>query len=208
MGLAELIEQRRFVGREFLVWLWFESELFEGRFSLDALGACELWLEGQITLVQEKEQSRLKGAAPSSAPEAHEALRQGKLPSQARVRVTRGELEYAFLFNADAFALSGVKIPSVVKDAADEQFYERMYLIEELETLFTALYGEFLALRLSTSWEPAVAPFLRAWVRGEPVDVAAYQKLKARLAPVRGAARSRTTPPPAEAPQRAARGVA
>ncbi len=90
MSLAELIEQRRFVGREFLVWLWFESELFEGRFSLDALGVCELWLEGRITLVQEKEQSRLKGAAPSSAPEAHEALRQGKLPSHARVRVTRG----------------------------------------------------------------------------------------------------------------------
>ncbi|WP_437853143.1 hypothetical protein [Sorangium sp. So ce363] len=208
MSLAELIEQRRFVGREFLVWLWFESELFEGRFSLDALGVCELWLEGQITLVQEKEQSRLKGAAPSSAPEAHEALRQGKLPSHARVRVTRGELEYAFLFNADAFSLSGVKIPSVVKDAADEQFYERMYLIEELETLFTALYGEFLALRLGVAWESGVAPFIRTWVRGEPVDTAAYQKLRGKLAPVRGAARSRTTPPPAERPERAARVVA
>ncbi|WP_437722692.1 hypothetical protein [Sorangium sp. So ce861] len=208
MSLAELIEQRRFVGREFLVWLWFESELFEGRFSLDVLGVCELWLEGQITLVQEKEQSRLKGAAPSSAPEAHEALRQGKLPSQARVRVTRGELEYAFLFNADAFALAGVKIPSVVKDAVDEQFYERMYLIEELETLFAALYGEFLALRLSAAWETGVLPFIRAWVRGEPIDAAAYQKLRGKLAPVRGAARSRTTPPPAAAPERAARVVA
>ena len=89
MSLAELIEQRRFVGREFLVWLWFESELFEGRFELQGIGPSEIWLESQMTLVQEKEQSRLKGAAPSSAPEAHEALRQGKLPSQARERGAR-----------------------------------------------------------------------------------------------------------------------
>lgn len=208
MSLAELIEQRRFVGREFLVWLWFESELFEGRFSLDALGACEVWLEGQITLVQEKELSRLKGAAPSAAPEAHEALRQGKLPTQARVRVVRGELEYAFLFNADTLSFSGVKIPSVVKQEADEQFYERMYLIEELEALFGALYANFLALRLSAAWEPSVVPVIRSWIRGEPVDMGAYQKLRAQLAPVRGAARSRTTPPPAGAADPAASAVA
>lgn len=208
MSLAELIEQRRFVGREFLVWLWFESELFEGRFSLGALGACEIWLEGQITLVQEKELSRLKGAAPAAAPEAHEALRQGKLPTQARVRVTRGELEYAFLFNADTLAFSGVKIPSVVKQEADEPFYERMYLIEELEALFGALYANFLALRLSAGWEPSVAPAIRAWIRGEAVDTAAYEKVRARLAPVRGAARSKTTPPPAAADDGAASAVA
>jgi hypothetical protein len=203
VDLVDLIEKRRFVGREFLVWLWFETELFEGRFDVAGFGPSEIWLEGQMTLVQEKEQSRLKGAAPSAAPEAHEALRQGKLPTQARVRVTRGELEYAFLFNADTLGLSAVKIPSLVKEDGDEQFYERMYLIEELEALFGALYGEFIALRLSTAWDSSVLPAIQRWIRDEPVDGVAYQKLRAKVAPIGGPQRPRSTPPPAAEEERA-----
>ena len=29
MQLVDRVEKRRFVGREFLLWLWFESEIFE-----------------------------------------------------------------------------------------------------------------------------------------------------------------------------------
>jgi hypothetical protein len=199
MVLADLIEKRRFVGREFLVWLWFESEMFDGLLAVEGFGRCEVRLEGQITLVCDKEQSRLKGAAPSGEPEAHEALRQGKLPTQARVRVAAGELEFAFVFTADTLGLSAIKIPSVVKDEADEQFYERMYLVEELEALFAALYAKFVAVRLSTTWGEHVLPAIQAWVRGEPMmhpDV--YRKLSARVAPLGPSRRPATVPPPAE----------
>lgn len=199
MDLAVLIEERRFVGREFLVFLWFESELFEGRFDVPGFGPCEIWLEGQITLTQDKEQSRLKGAAPSAGPEAHEALRQGKLPAQARLRVSRGGLEYGLVFKAETLALSAVKIPRVLKDEEDDQFYERMYLIEDIEALFGTLYGEFLALRLSTAWDAKVAPILRGWVRGEALgDALPYRRLRAEVLSVGHAKRPATIPPPAE----------
>jgi hypothetical protein len=199
VDLAFLIEKRRFVGQEFLVFLWFESELFEGRFDVPGFGPCEIWLEGQITLTQDKEQSRLKGAAPSAGPEAHEALRQGKLPTQARVRVSRGGLEYALVFTAETLALSAVKIPRVVKEETDDQFYERMYLIEDIEALFGALYSEFLALRLSTVWDTDVAKIIRGWVRGEAIaDPEAYRRLRASVLSVGHARRPATIPPPAE----------
>jgi hypothetical protein len=185
MDLVDLIEKRRFLGREFLVFLWFESELFDGAVPVEGFGPCEVRLEGQITLSCDKEQARLKGASPSGEPEAHQALRQGKLPAQARLRVTAGELTYAFTFQADTLALAGVKIPAVVKTEADEQFYERMYLVEDLESLMAALYAKFVAVRLSTAWDEQVLPAIRAWVRGEPTlhpDV--YRKLRARIAPL------------------------
>lgn len=206
MNLADLIEKRRFVGREFLVWLWFESEIMEGRFDVEGFGPCEILLEGQIALTQDKEQSRMKGAAPSMTPEAHEALRQGKLPAQARVRVTRGELEFAFVFTAETLGLAAVKIPEVINEEGDEQFYERMYLVEDLEGLLASLYAKFLALRLSTAWESDIAPAIRAWVRDEPVDAAAYRRMRALVKPIGGVARPKTTPPPAmeeNAPSRA-----
>lgn len=197
MNLADLIEKRRYVGREFLVWLWFESEIMESRFEVEGFGPCEIWLEGQIALNQEKEQSRLKGAAPSATPEAHEALRQGKLPGQARVRVTRGELEYAFLFNAETLGLSAVKIPKVMTEEGDEQFYERMYLLEDLESLLGALYAKFVALRLSTAWDANVLPAIRGWIHDKPVDVDAYRKVRGLVKAIGRVERPKSTPPPA-----------
>jgi len=199
MDLIDLIEKRRFLGREFLVFLWFESELFDGQIPVDGFGPCELRLESWITLSCDKEQARLKGAMPSADPEAHQALRQGKLPAQARLRVTVGELEYAFAFQADTLALAAVKIPSVVKDEADDQFYERMYLVEELESLVAALYAKFIAVRLSPAWEQQVLPAIQAWVRGEPtMHQGVYAKLRARIAPLGPTSRPKSTPPPAE----------
>ena len=199
MDLVNLIEKRRFVGREFLVFLWFESELFDGQIPVDGFGPCELRLENWITLSCDKEQARLKGVMPSAEPEAHQALRQGKLPAQARLRVTVGELEYAFAFQGDTLALAAVKIPSMVKDEADNHFYERMYLVEELESLVAALYAKFIAIRLSAAWEQQVLPAIQAWVRGEPTmhrDV--YAKLRTRIAPPGPTSRPKSTPPPAE----------
>ena len=199
MDLVDLIEKRRFVGREFLVWLWFESELFEGQLDIKGVGPCQLTLESQITLVQEKEQSQLKGATPSANPEAREALRQGKTPTRAKARMGFAEFEYTFVFAADSMAISAVKIPAVVKkDEGDEQFYERMYLIEELESRLGALYAEFLALRLSKAWASDVAPAIRAWAHEEPgIDPAAYRKIKSKVAPIKAAPKAADASAPA-----------
>jgi hypothetical protein len=197
MNLADLIEKRRWVGREFLVWLWFESEIMEGRFDVAGFGPCEIFLEGALSLSQDKEQARLKGAAPSASAEAHEALRQGKLPAQARVRLERGELTYGFVFNAETLAISGVKIPKVVKEEGDEQFYERMFLVEDLEGMLAALYARFLGQRLTSAWDDAVLPLIRAWVAGEAVDPAVYRRLAGRIAPIGRLVPTKTTPPPA-----------
>lgn len=179
MDLVDSIERGRFVGREFLVWLWFESEIFEGTLETRAEGSFELWPEAAITLVAEKEQSRLKGAIPSAEPEAAEALRQGKLPTQAKMRLIKDGLEYALTFTADGLTLSGVRIPATLKEETDEQFEERMDLVEKLDRLFGSLYTDFLALRLGAAWEQHVAPAIRAWIRDDgTIDIGAYKRSK------------------------------
>ena len=129
--------------------------------------------------MQEKEQSRLKGAIPSAQPEAAEALRQGKLPTQARMRVIKDGLEYALTFTADTLTLSSVRIPATLKAENDEQFEERMDLVEKLDRLFGSLYADFLVLRLGAAWDRQVAPAIRAWVRDDgSLDLGAYQRAK------------------------------
>ncbi len=171
MDLLPLIESRRFLGREFLTWLWFESDLFGGELSATGVGLLEVNFERQITLVggpKGDEESKLKGVNPSATSEAREALRQGKLPTVARARLSKGERDFAFVFNADTLALSALKLPDVVKEGVDEPFFDRVELVEEIEAAIGALYADFLRLRTEAVWGDVVLPALMRWVRDEP----------------------------------------
>jgi len=180
MELLDVIEGRRFMGREFVVWLWFESEMQETNLHPTGVDPVSMWLEAQITLVLEKEESRLKGAIPASSPEAKEALRQGKLPKEAKMRLVRGEREYAWTLKADSLGLSGLKLPTQLKknDEKHEVFYERMMLLEDLEASLSALFADFVRLRLADPWDDEVVPLMKSWAHGEKVDAGSYLATK------------------------------
>lgn len=177
--LSDLIEHNRFVGREFLLWLWFESELFEANLRPSAADPCSLWIETRLALAFERDDALLKSATPSSSPEAKQALRQGKLPREARLRIVLGDREYGCLYKADTLALSSVALPTELgkKDEVHEVFYERMRLLEELEAVFEALWSDFLAMRLGPAY-PKLLGMWRAWAHAERVDPGAYRALK------------------------------
>ncbi|MFO0615095.1 MAG: hypothetical protein U0414_21065 [Polyangiaceae bacterium] len=180
---AALVESNRFVGREFLLWLWFESELFETNLSPSEGTPFALWLETQLTLASDTEETRVKATSPGATPEAKKALVQGKLPKDARIRAVLDEYEYAWAFKADDLALSGLKVPAQLKADDDkyEALYERMRLVEGVEAQLEALYRDFLKLRMDdAAWSAGVVPALQRWARGKPVDEAAYRSLKAR----------------------------
>src|SRR5580704_16290911 len=96
MQLVDRIEKRRFVGREFLLWLWFESEVFEGTLHTTEHGSFGLWIERQIVLSAGKEDTRIKGSQPASGREAKESLRRGKLPESAGFHLVVGSEESSF----------------------------------------------------------------------------------------------------------------
>lgn len=174
MDLAERIEAARFLGREFLLWLWWQSEESDGVLELPGGESCALWLDEQLTLAQstvlERIESKLKGGTPSLTPEAKEALRQGKLPTRAKIRLDRGPQQWGFVFDADAFTISSVAIPALITEEGEERFYERMQLIEELEAMLGGLFERFARLRASPAWEREALPALRAWVAKDPFE--------------------------------------
>ena len=68
MQLVDRIEKRRFVGREFLLWLWFESEVLEGTLSTKEHGSFGLWIERHQAHRRAALASTLTGGDPSRAP--------------------------------------------------------------------------------------------------------------------------------------------
>lgn len=174
MDRLDCIERSRFLGREFLVWLWHESEHAEGILPIGPGESVSLWLEEQLTLIADdllgRHECRLKGSTPSLTNEAKEALRAGKLPVKAKIRIDRAPQSWSFVFDADTLGIGSVSIPALLTEEDDEKFYERMQLVEELEAMIGALFETFLRLRTSPAWERHALPAIRDWVKKDPWD--------------------------------------
>lgn len=117
MELFERIELRRFVGRELLLWLWFESEAFEATLETKAHGSFGLWLEGRLVLSAGQEVTTIKGTQPGNHREAKEALLRGKLPDLASIHLAWADHDATFTLKAETLGLAGLKLPRKDSDA-------------------------------------------------------------------------------------------
>ncbi len=89
----------------------------------------------------------------------------------------------SFLSDAETFAFGSVKWPALLTQEGDEQFLERMQLLQELFELWNEVYAEFLGLRLSPLWEKEFVPAVLAWAKGKPqLSPQAYRGLLKRAA--------------------------
>jgi len=161
----ELLEQGRFLGEEFVLWLWMRGLTEGGTSSVDGdLSAC--FLDDAVQLVSErgdvKELSLRKGN-PSESREAFEALSRGMRPSKAKVRLLSGDMEWTFVLNAGTLDTSAMKLPPTQSKDPAGRVADRLFLLEEglahLERRFTA----FLEHRARDAKH--LEESLRAWVR-------------------------------------------
>ncbi len=128
MQLIDMIEKRRFVGRELLLWIWMESEVLEGTLSARehgtfAGGDFGLWVEKKLVLSAGEESTRIIAPMPGLGREAKEALLRGQLPEAAGLRVAWKDDETSLSIDAETFALRGLKLRTLLDAAKGEESY-------------------------------------------------------------------------------------
>lgn len=184
MDLVERVENTRYLGREFVIWLWYKSELLEASFSRPNGDAMELWFDSQLAMrsVHEPtEQVAFKGVAPAGRVEAKIALQHAWVPVKVRVCITAEAKDFAFVLEADTLAKTTVKLPALIAEDSDERFFERMHLLELVDTLVQEQFSEFLQLRQSKLWDTELVPALVGWTLGEErLSAKAYKGLVQR----------------------------
>lgn len=121
MQLADRIEKRRFVGREYLLWLWFESEILDATVHTKEHGELGLWLESRLTLSYLKESTKITAPMPGHGPEAKAALRRGQLPESAGIRIAYKDSETRLTFHAERLAITGLRLNTVLDQQEDEE---------------------------------------------------------------------------------------
>jgi hypothetical protein len=168
MDLIDRIHHTRFLGREFLTWLWYRTELQEEIFRLDDVPPMMISFDDRLVLEAAVENIReintIRGESPTQTAEARAALRMGKKVVQARLTVGLGTQEWVCVIKADELSVSGIKVPAVLKDAEDDVLMERIHLLDQLEDALDALYREFLRVRMEDAlWKPELES-IRDWI--------------------------------------------
>ncbi len=193
LDLLERIESTRFLGAEFLLWVWLRSEFVSNELVLGEAGEADAWLEKKLVfehILDKNERVAIRGAQPTDGAEAREAVRGLKMPVSSRVGLRLGEREVAWDLHGPKFLIGSAALPAVLGDEGDDAFLERTSLIDELLSLSDELYFAFLRERLSPLWQEAWQPAIVAWAEGDSVPAAALKALAASSKPARRAKRA------------------
>ena len=175
MDLVDLIEEKRFLGQEFLTWLWFKSDERGGGVFLPESGEdIQLIFEKHMLLEFGEGDSREKVICQGLQTELKEArtgLAMGKKLEQGRFILIRGEYEWNLSFKATLFEFRNVKVPKTMAgseesndpEAMEGMLLDKIGLHETVVRTIDELFRMFLTVRTGEEWGAELTR-IREWV--------------------------------------------
>jgi len=176
MDLVDLIKEKRYLGQEFLTWLWFKSEERGGSIFLDDSGE-------DITVVFEKHLLLESGEGDelekvicqglhAGLNEARTGLAMGKKIEQARLLIGRETYEWNVTIRASLLEFRSVRLPKTMNPAEEEEgpdaaagmILERISLVESLTGIVDELFRMFLKIRTEPEKWLMESKKIAAWV--------------------------------------------
>jgi len=174
MDLVDLIQEKKFLGQEFLAWLWYKSEERSGTVEIPGIGDVLVVFEKHMLLEYGEGDSCEKvicRGLQTELKEARAGLLMGKKPEQARVRLARGDYEFNVTLTATTMEFRNVRLPKTVagSDEGDDpesmegKILERISLFEQLLELINELFRMYIEVRASDRW-PDELTGIQKWV--------------------------------------------
>ncbi|MBI4821733.1 MAG: hypothetical protein HY791_36065 [Deltaproteobacteria bacterium] len=161
-----LLRQRAYLGRELFTWLLFRSERGEPIAMLDEEPLTVL-LVGRTVLrgiSGDASEVSAKGQLSAYAKIVKEALAEGLLVHQTRLRIQCGEQVFETTIDAERFAFRSAELPELLSEEEDERINERLFLAEKLVRCFDGLWNAFLEVRTNPSWQKTEVPAILKWI--------------------------------------------
>lgn len=171
LDLKAILNEKMFLGQEFLTWLWWLCEQ-ETPLELEPGRPVELLLGDRLLLgpVQGREGTRLtvKGSEQTLA-EAREGLRRGKLVESLKLGLLVDGEEMWLNLKAADLGVSGLKLPPVRGGEGDERdeaglWLERIALIDLAVSTLDALFQRFIEQRVAPGPENPLRAVLKEWI--------------------------------------------
>ncbi|MCP4747015.1 MAG: hypothetical protein GY874_12885 [Desulfobacteraceae bacterium] len=160
----------RFLGNEFLTWIWFSIENDTEPFHRCDQELTELAIGNRMVL-----ENRLANAAETISikgdtaglEEGLVALRKGALVTEMNLVYQSGSLKWQFSLKGENLSFSGLKLPETgtieSEDDIEGLLLDRIYLYEKPVQFIEDLYEHFIKLRLSEQWKEQTLSIIQRW---------------------------------------------
>jgi hypothetical protein len=167
---------RDFIGNEFLLWLWYHTDVVSDTLTLQDGSEAAIMLARTLTLECPRGQTgheTISSEGPSRLPEARRAIQSGKLPRKMGLTVVRHSDQYEFTLHAETLAVGSAKFPppdESITDARaklDERASQLRSFIETLDLIYDA-FGQ---KRFGKDWATELAD-MQKWLKKEERRVA------------------------------------
>jgi hypothetical protein len=172
LDVAVAFSRYRFLGPEFLTWLWYAIDTDRGAIKAAAMGGGVLTVGARIVLESSADQPVERVTITGENADLGEgmlALKKGALVAELHLHYTAGDQEWRFSLKGDTLALMGLKTPRSAPvqfpDEVEGAVVEKVALCDEVVRLLDSLFLRFIKLRVSERWQEEAVPGMKAWIK-------------------------------------------
>ena len=171
LDVAVAYNRYRFLGNEFLTWLWFMIDTGQDELKkLDAdLAALEIG--NRIDLENRRDEKieriTIKGDD-ADLKEGYLALRKGALATDLNMVFRSAEHQWQFTIKGESLNISSLKAPETGEAESEEDaeglMLEKIYLHERIIRFIESAFRHFVHLRTSEKWEGSTIGRIHRWL--------------------------------------------
>jgi hypothetical protein len=171
LDIATAYNRYKFLGYEFLTWLWYVMEKERNHLVQIHPELTSLEIGNRVVLenrIQEEMETILIRGDGAGFEEGMLALEKGAMVSEINLILKANEMEWRLTIKGESLDLSGLKTPETAGEEAPDEMeaavLEKIFLYERVFQVFEALYAYFIRLRIGNSWSDPTLPAIKKWI--------------------------------------------
>ena len=175
LDIAVAYNRFKFLGDEFLTWLWFIIEQNPAVLRNADPDLTSFEIGNRIVLEKKHkkafERITIKGED-AGLEEAKVALQHGALVAELNLIYRSGQQKWQFTLKGESLNLSNLKTPKIAAPESPEEVegrvLEKIFLYDKILQFLEKLYKTFLKLRTSNRWQSREIFLIKKWLHASP----------------------------------------
>jgi hypothetical protein len=171
LDLSVAYHRYRFLGDEFLTWLWYLVETDQNAFRTVDPDCLALEIGNRIVLENRKgksvERITIKGDE-AGLEEGRLALRKGALVTELAFIFKTAEQQWQFSLKGESLNVSSLKTPGPGLPQSSEEMeaylLDKAYQFNKILNFLEITYKTFIQVRITGKWSSKITPAIKKWV--------------------------------------------
>jgi hypothetical protein len=172
LDLSVAYSRYRFLGDEFLTWVWYHVETKQDVFRSADPDCTALEIGNRVVLENRRSKSTerisIRGDE-AGLEEGRLALKKGALVSELSLVFKTGEHQWSFSIKGESLSISSLKTPGASLPQSQEEMeiflIDRTGQLNKMILFVQNLYKIFIQARVAGSWASKAAPSMGKWIK-------------------------------------------